>query len=122
MTAFSAPIPAIATDDRLLHAAVVAYLGRYRDQSRLHTGSDLKVFLSLVCQSGPGSAPRRSGRHRTVCALVAGDPLLPALDSLAAVVCAGRLLPDLRHRPDPAVLAGRLRPSVTGTRRVTHPR
>ena len=30
----------------MLHAAVAAYLGRYRGESRVHTGSDLKVFLT----------------------------------------------------------------------------
>ncbi|WP_199512172.1 hypothetical protein [Nucisporomicrobium flavum] len=45
MTAFSAPSSsAIATDERLLHAAVAAYLGRYKGQSRLHTTYDLKIF------------------------------------------------------------------------------
>lgn len=35
-----------ATDnERVLRAAVAAYLGRYRGESRVHTGSDLKVFL-----------------------------------------------------------------------------
>jgi site-specific recombinase XerD len=35
----------LVTDARLLSAAVSAYLGRYRGQSRLHTESDLKIFL-----------------------------------------------------------------------------
>lgn len=35
---------AVVVDERLLHAAVAAYLGRYRGESRIHTGSDLKVF------------------------------------------------------------------------------
>ncbi len=42
-------VPELITDtvdDRVLHAAVAAYLGRYRGQSRLHTGSDLKIFLT----------------------------------------------------------------------------
>jgi integrase/recombinase XerD len=34
-----------ASDPRLLLAAVAAYLGRYRGQSRLHTESDLNIFL-----------------------------------------------------------------------------
>ncbi|MEV6303669.1 tyrosine-type recombinase/integrase [Actinoplanes sp. NPDC051861] len=38
------PNPTIS-DPRLLPAAVAAYLGRYRGQSRMHTDSDLKVFL-----------------------------------------------------------------------------
>jgi integrase/recombinase XerD len=33
-------------DQRLLSAAVSACLGRYRGQSRVHTESDLRVFLS----------------------------------------------------------------------------
>ncbi|MFC7532351.1 hypothetical protein [Actinoplanes sp. GCM10030250] len=34
-----------SSDSHLLTAAVAAYLGRYRGQSRIHTDSDLKVFL-----------------------------------------------------------------------------
>jgi hypothetical protein len=37
---------AVAVDERVLRAAVTAYLGRYRGESRVHTGSDLKVFLT----------------------------------------------------------------------------
>src|SRR5882762_2703181 len=33
------------SDRRLLSAAVSAYLGRYRGESRMHTESDLNVFL-----------------------------------------------------------------------------
>jgi site-specific recombinase XerD len=47
MTAFPVPEQSVITsDDRVLHAAVVAYLGRYRGQTRLHTGSDLRIFLT----------------------------------------------------------------------------
>ncbi|GIF01967.1 hypothetical protein [Paractinoplanes rishiriensis] len=33
-------------DERVLRSAVAAYLGRYRGESRVHTSSDLKVFLT----------------------------------------------------------------------------
>ncbi|GGQ73479.1 hypothetical protein GCM10010166_49420 [Couchioplanes caeruleus subsp. azureus] len=47
MPAFNSPEQAAITPDgRALRAAVAAYLGRYRGQSRLHTGSDLKIFLT----------------------------------------------------------------------------
>jgi site-specific recombinase XerD len=47
MTTFSVSDRAVAAgDERLLRAAVAAYLGRYRGESRVHTGSDLKVFLT----------------------------------------------------------------------------
>src|SRR5512142_346469 len=36
----------VVSDERVLRAAVAAYLGRYRGESRVHTGSDLKVFLT----------------------------------------------------------------------------
>ena len=36
----------VVAAERVLPAAVAAYLGRYRGESRVHTGSDLKVFLS----------------------------------------------------------------------------
>jgi integrase/recombinase XerD len=47
MTTFSVSDRDVAAgDERLLRAAVAAYLGRYRGESRVHTGSDLKVFLT----------------------------------------------------------------------------
>jgi hypothetical protein len=52
MTAFSDSGHTVFTShDRVLHAAVAAYLGRYRGQSRLHTGSDLR-------SSWPGAPAR----------------------------------------------------------------
>src|SRR6266480_306516 len=46
MAVFPAPDRGVARVDQLvLHAAVAAYLGRYRGETRLHTDSDLRVFL-----------------------------------------------------------------------------
>jgi integrase/recombinase XerD len=47
MAAFPAPDARIGPADHqlVLRAAVAAYLGRYRGQTRLHTESDLRVFL-----------------------------------------------------------------------------
>src|SRR5436309_6365050 len=46
MAALPAPDSGVARADQLvLRAAVSAYLGRYRGQTRLHTESDLRVFL-----------------------------------------------------------------------------
>jgi integrase/recombinase XerD len=46
MAAFIVPGSTVASSDGVvLRAAVSAYLGRYRGQSRLHTESDLRVFL-----------------------------------------------------------------------------
>src|SRR5687768_15714798 len=47
MTAFpSSDHAVVASDDHVLRAAVAAYLGRYRGESRVHAGSDLGVFLT----------------------------------------------------------------------------
>jgi hypothetical protein len=47
MTASPASGPNCVSSDRLvLRAAVAAYLGRYRGDTRLHTESDLRVFLT----------------------------------------------------------------------------
>src|SRR5690349_6865901 len=35
----------VSSDQLVLRAAVAAYLGRYRDRTRLHTNSDLGIFL-----------------------------------------------------------------------------
>ena len=43
-----------------LRAAVAAYLGRYRGESRVHTGSDLKVFLTWC--AGQELEPLNLGR------------------------------------------------------------
>jgi integrase/recombinase XerD len=46
MAAFPAPASGVVpTDQLVLRAAVSAFLGRYRGQTRLHTESDLRIFL-----------------------------------------------------------------------------
>jgi site-specific recombinase XerD len=61
MSAFIASDQAsVAPDQRVLWAAVAAYLGRYRGQSRLHTGSDLKTFLTWC--AGQDRYPLRVSR------------------------------------------------------------
>src|SRR3954454_12182024 len=45
MAAFPARATAAPSDQLVLRAAVSAYLGRYRGQTRLHTESDLRIFL-----------------------------------------------------------------------------
>src|SRR3989440_930285 len=121
MSAFNASDPAAVTsDERVLRAAVAAYLGRYRGQSRLHTGSDLKIYLTW-CTDQDLDPLRVARVDIERYALVAGDPLLPTLYRLPPSVGRRRLLPSLRHRPGPALLAGRLRTPTTGTRRVTDP-
>jgi site-specific recombinase XerD len=53
MTAVSASDQVLTPfDSRVLHAATAAYLGRYRGESRLHTGSDLNVFLTWCAKQG----------------------------------------------------------------------
>ncbi len=55
MAAFSAPGTDLARADELvLRAAVSAYLGRYRGETRLHTESDLRVFLRWCTDQGLG--------------------------------------------------------------------
>jgi len=45
MAAFRVPVDVVPSELLVLRAAVSAYLGRYRGESRLHTESDLQVFL-----------------------------------------------------------------------------
>src|SRR3569833_1465471 len=46
MAAFHVPsTQLVPQDDLVLRSAVAAYLGRYRGQTRLHSESDLRVFL-----------------------------------------------------------------------------
>jgi hypothetical protein len=46
MAAFPISDAGVASSDQpVLRAAVAAYLGRQRGQTRLHTNSDLRIFL-----------------------------------------------------------------------------
>ena len=61
MTTSFVPSTSITSPDRLiLLAAVSAYLGRYRGDSRLHTESDLRIFLTWCTEQNlePLSAVR----------------------------------------------------------------
>jgi site-specific recombinase XerD len=61
MTTFSVSNHAVgASDERVLRASVAAYLGRYRGESRVHTGSDLRVFLTWC--AGQDLDPLNLGR------------------------------------------------------------
>jgi hypothetical protein len=42
----------VPSDHLVLHAAVSEYLGRYRGQTKLHTESDLRVFLRWCADHG----------------------------------------------------------------------
>jgi hypothetical protein len=121
MTAFTASDQAVVTsDERVLRAAVAAYLGRYRGQSRLHTGSDLKIFLTWC--TGQDLDPLRAGRvdiERYVRWLQEVGCYQPSTVS-RRLSGRRRLLPGLRHRPFPALLTGRLCTPAAGTGRVTH--
>jgi predicted transcriptional regulator len=53
MAALPAPDLGVARAEQLvLRAAVSAYLGRYRGETRLHTESDLRVFLRWSTDQG----------------------------------------------------------------------
>jgi site-specific recombinase XerD len=61
MAAFPASdIRVVRADHLVLRAAVSAYLGRYRSETRVHTESDLRVFLRWCTEQGidPLSAVR----------------------------------------------------------------
>src|ERR671932_1964209 len=61
MAAFSGLGSGVASSDHVvLRAAVSAYLGRYRGETRVHTESDLRVFLRWCTEQGidPLSAVR----------------------------------------------------------------
>jgi integrase/recombinase XerD len=60
------------SDERVLRAAIAAYLGRNRGQSRLHTGSDLKIHLvrptttwTRCAWPGPTSSSTYAGCRRS---------------------------------------------------------
>src|SRR5215467_2624962 len=109
MTVQPAPALVPLTDDPLLRVALAAHLGRYRGASRMHTESDLHVYLRLVRRTRHRTARGPTGRCRTVRALAAGGPSVQAVDRVASLVGGGRVLPDLRYRRGPGPLARRVR-------------
>jgi len=42
----------VSSDHLVLLAAIAAYLGRYRGQTRLHIESDLRIFLRWCADEG----------------------------------------------------------------------
>jgi integrase/recombinase XerD len=59
MTAEPAPTPVPFADDPLLRVALAAHLGRYRGASRVHTESDLHVYLRWCAERDIGPLPAR---------------------------------------------------------------
>ena len=70
MTAFSALGPAVVSSgSAALQTAVSAYLGRFRGETRSHTESDLRIFLSWCTEQELD--PLNVGFHeRSISALV----------------------------------------------------
>jgi hypothetical protein len=100
---------------------VAACLGRYWVESRLYTGSDLNVFLTWC--AGCGLDPltvRRVEIERFVRWLQEARCYQPSTVSRRLPV--GSASTGLRHRPDSAVLAGRLRAPAARPGRVSHVR
>jgi hypothetical protein len=53
MAAFPVSDPSVVSSDQVvLRAATAAYLGRCRGQTRLHTNSDLRIFLRWCDEQG----------------------------------------------------------------------
>src|SRR3954467_9721393 len=100
MAAFPAHASGVVPSDHLvLPAAVFAYLGSYRGETRIHNRLRPSVFLRRCIDQDLDPLAAVPGGHRTVSAMAAGRAPLPALDGLASAVGRGRLLPSLRDRP-----------------------
>lgn len=77
MAAFPFPDAGIVPADQLvLRAAVSAFLGRYRGQTRVHTESDLRVFQRW-CTDQELAWPQ-AARHASPCRRRTGLPLSTA--------------------------------------------
>src|SRR5579859_7771152 len=121
MAAFPVRDTGLAPDDqRVLRASVSAYLGRYRGETRLHTESDLRVFLHWCTDHDLDPLAAVQVDIGTVPALAARRAPVAALNGFSPAVGGSRLLPGLRHRPDPAALTRRLRPAAHRAGGVTH--
>jgi hypothetical protein len=100
----------VSSDQLVMRAAASAFLGRYRGQTRVHTDSDLRVFLRWCTDQDLNPlTPRRVDVERYV-RWLQEVRRYQALDGLPATVGRGRLLPSLRHRRHPRTLTSRLRP------------
>ena len=97
----SQPGPAVSgvvvSTSQVRRLAVAAYLARYKGQSRVHTESDLRGYLTW-CEPRPRPARRHPAAHRALRAVDAGGPPVQALHGLPPALGRRRLLPDLRHR------------------------
>jgi integrase len=121
MAAFPVPSTGVVPSDHLvLRTAVSAYLGRYRGDTRLHTESDLRVFLRWCTdQDLDPLAAVRVDIERYLRWLQDVRRYQPS--TVSSAIGGGRLLPRLRDRSDPAALACRLRPPAHGAAGVAHP-
>lgn len=74
----TALIPVSVSDpvDAALRQAVAAHLARYTGQTRTHTESDLRAFLTWCNPTGPVPVDSPPGARRAVRAVDAGDPPL----------------------------------------------
>jgi integrase/recombinase XerD len=113
MTASSGSDQAVVSfDERVLRAAVAAYLGRYRGESRVHTGSDLKVFLTWCAgqeldplnlgraeierfvrwlqESAPSNRRQCPGGCRSLSAFTGSASSTKSLPTRQPTTCAGR--------------------------------
>lgn len=85
-----------------LRIAVAAYLARFKGQSRVHTESDLRLFLTWCGHQGldPLVAQRPHIELFLRWMQEIGRPL-QAIHCLAPALGRRRLLPHLRHRRSP---------------------
>src|SRR4051794_17842542 len=131
MAAFPASRTGLASAEPLvLRAAVSAYLGRYRGQTRLHTESDLRVFLRWCADHDLDPlAAVRVDIERYLRWLQDVRRYQPSTVSRRLSVVVGfyrvcvidQILPTLRaSRTVTAALTRRLRPSAHSAGGVTH--
>src|SRR2546430_1544904 len=122
MATFPVPDTGVASSGQLvLRAAASAYLGRYRGETRLHTESDLRVFLRWCADHGLDPlAAVRVDIERYVRWLQDVRHYQPSTVSRRLSVVVG-LPSGLRHRRRPTALTGRLRAPARRTSGIAHP-
>ncbi len=122
MASYDELIPARSAplDADPLRAATAAYLARYRGTTRMHTESDLRIYLTWCTDRDV--KPLTAKRYQVelyVRWLQEVRGFRPSTVSLRLSVVA---LPHLRHRRHPGAFTRRPRPPSERPTRITHPR
>jgi integrase/recombinase XerD len=108
----------VVSTSQVRRLAKAAYLARFNGQSRIHTESDRRCYLSWCESHDLDLLAATRPAHRALRPLAAGNAPVPALDGLAPHVRGRRVQPDLRDRRGARALTGGVRQPAERARRL----